>query len=291
MPASINYTEKSRFRSKAVFHIGEAFSVDEYTQEFLSASSTSTNGPTAQDATKLGADPSMYLSAPPTPGPGQGGSDNEGGYLSAASVTSAASLTDGQEAAVRDALKSIGSSAHGVTRRGDRGAKGAVQKLTDRISNELTTITINAPDWRVWHAMKMARDLLFGDNLDVRLLVPISNALITLFIDDDRALPLRQSVLAQDALVRLQMLQLASRTDIPTLNAIAPSVTRTNYAVPSLPRIVGNLAYNAALCIVKAPVYGPLLAFYSPAYFCGWYMSSNYARHEEESMASVKTLT
>lgn len=123
------------------------------------------------------------------------------------------------------------------------------------------------------------------------MLTLCSRSLITLFIDDDRTLPLRQSVLAQDALVRLQMLQLAARTDVPTLNAIAPPVTRTNYAIPSLPRIVGNLIYNALLVLIKAPLYGPLLAFYSPAYFCGWYMSSNYARHEEESMASVKALT
>lgn len=85
-------------------------------------------------------------------------------------------MTDEAAPAVREALKSIGSSAHGVTRRGDRGAKGAVQKLTDRIASELTGITINAPDWRVWHAMKMARDLLFDDDVDVKLLVPLSNA-------------------------------------------------------------------------------------------------------------------
>lgn len=75
VPASINYTEKSRFRSKAVFHIGQPFSVDEYTQEFLSASAAQPH-----DALRPGSDAAGYLSAPLTPGIGQGaGSDNEGG--------------------------------------------------------------------------------------------------------------------------------------------------------------------------------------------------------------------
>lgn len=87
------------------------------------------------------------------------------------------------------------------------------------------------------------------------------------------------------------MLQLASRTDMMTLNAVAPSVSGTNYAVPSLARSLRRLAWYLLLLAGKTPLYGPIFAFYSPAYFVGWYMSSKYARHEEESLASVKSLT
>lgn len=115
-------------------------------------------------------------------------------------------------------------------------------------------------------------------------------SLITLFADDDSPMPLKQIIHAQEALVRLQTLQLAARTDLPTLNCVAPLVSRTNYAVPSLPRIASNLALNVVLLGLKSPLYGPLFAFYFPAYLAGWYISSKHAKHEEESMASVKSL-
>ncbi|CAO1628945.1 unnamed protein product [Parajaminaea phylloscopi] len=296
VPASINYTEKSRFRSKAVFHIGQAFSVDEYSDEFLSASLASSGD------SSLGLGPSdqsiFPYSAPQTPLPQTPAaySDNETSYLSTASASTAASSAV-DIASVKSTLNAIGSATHGMTRRGDRGAKGAVQKLTDRIGSELNAITINAPDWKTWHAMKVARELLWsgkskgGQEMDIRQIVPISNALITLFLDDDRNLPLKRAIIAQEALVRLQMLQLASRTDLTTLNAVAPSVSGTNYAIPSLTRIVANLVANIVLLALKAPLYLPVFLFHSPAYFAGWYMSSKYARHEEESLASVKSLT
>lgn len=123
------------------------------------------------------------------------------------------------------------------------------------------------------------------------MLICSPHSLLTLLLDEDRRLPLKQAVLAQEALVRLQTLQLASRTDLPTLNAIAPSVSGTNYAVPSLSRSFSNLVFHVGLLILKSPLYAPVFAFYAPAYFVGWYMSLKFARHEEESLASVKSLT
>lgn len=182
VPASINYTEKSRFRSRAVFHIGEAFSVDEYTEEFLSSSIATVKKNT------LGLEPGSYRnSAPQTPvlQTPDAQSDNGTSYISTASAsTAASSVLD--LAMVKSALNSVGSSTHGATRRGDRGAKGAVQKLTDRIRAELAAITINAPDWKTWHAMKVARELFWArqgrgreggeSGLDIKQIVPVSNA-------------------------------------------------------------------------------------------------------------------
>lgn len=189
VPASINYTEKSRFRSNAVFHIGEAFSVDEFTEEFLSASLDASNSSQDHGNVKLGGitseQSSFPFSAPQTPmiSTPAPGSDNETSYLSAASITTAgSSATDAP--AIKAALNSVGSSAHGVTRRSDRAAKAAVQKLTDRIGTELNHITINAPDWKLWHAMKISRELFWAGrknesaDLDVKLIVPLSNACV-----------------------------------------------------------------------------------------------------------------
>lgn len=183
VPASINYTEKSRFRSKAVFQIGRAFSVDEYSAEFLSASTKA-----GEEVNLVTSDNSSFpYSAPMTPRPttpvnGSGPAGDDSGYLSAASMTTAVSTSSEAPPALRTAINGIGTTAHGATRRGDRRAKGAVQKLTDRIGTELNAITINAPDWKTWHAMKVARELFWagkrkgGSDLDVKLLVPLSNA-------------------------------------------------------------------------------------------------------------------
>lgn len=271
VPASINYTEKSRFRSKAVFNIGKPFSVDEYTDEFLAAS---TNDPASLLSVRSD-NSSFPYSAPMTPAATSGEEDS---YLSTASIGSNVSK-------------------RGATRRTDQGAKSAVQKLTDRIGRELNEQTVNAPDWRTWHAMKMARELLWqGDikkgrpGFDMKEFVPISNAILALFIEDAQPMPHPQAVVTIDLLVRLQALQLAARTDLPTLNAIAPPFAAHNYSFPSLGRTIRGLLYNLLALTLKTPLYAPVFAFYAPAYFAGYYVSSRHAKHEEESMASVKSL-
>lgn len=301
VPASINYTEKSRFRSKAVFQMGKAFSVDEFTEEFLSASIAS-NGPDTvtfdQVSKSVTSEQSAFpYSAAQTPlipnTPSADTSDGEQSYFSGMSSSNEAAAAD----PMRKVLHGVGAPARGSTRRQDSGAKAAVQKLTDRIGRELNEITFNAPDWKTWHAMKVARELFWqgeskkgGTELDVRLLVPLSNALITLFVDDDQPLPLKQSISTLHTLNRLQTLQLASRTDLTTLNSIAPSISGRNYSFPTVPQTVRGLLYHIVLLAFKSPLYLPLCIFWAPAYFAGWWMSSKHAKHEEESLASVKSL-
>jgi hypothetical protein len=299
VPASINYTEKSRWRSKAVFQMGKAFSVDEYTEEFLAASTE----PSSKIAVSATSDEDGLLGnrsdgssrrfpAPQTPlfpATPAAYSDVEPSYLDPI-VNPGAGLTVPTE---RPPLP------RGTTRRSDRAAKDAVQKLTDRISREMNQITINAPDWKTWHAMKVARELLWqgdakkgGTELDLANIVPISNALIALFEVDEKSdsPPLPQAIHASDVLLRLQALQLAARTDLPTLNAIAPSYNKRNYSFPTKGQTSRALLWNVAQLAVRSPLYVPVFVFYGPAYFAGWYMSSKHAKHEEESMASVKSL-
>ncbi|PWN17985.1 hypothetical protein BCV69DRAFT_90359 [Microstroma glucosiphilum] len=299
IPASINYTEKSRWRSQAIFQMGKAFSVDEYTDEFLAASTE----PSTKIAVSATSDEDGLLGnrsdgssrrfpAPQTPlfpATPAAYSDVEPSYLDPI-VNPGAGLTVPTE---RPPL------ARGTTRRSDRAAKDAVQKLTDRISREMNQITINAPDWKTWHAMKVARELLWqgdakkgGTELDLTHIVPISNALIALFEVDENSdsPPLPQAIHASEVLLRLQALQLAARTDLPTLNAIAPSYNKRNYSFPTKGQTSRALLYNIAQLALRSPLYVPVYIFYGPAYFAGWYMSSKHAKHEEESMASVKSL-
>lgn len=294
VPASINYTEKSRFRSKAVFQMGKAFSVDEYTQEFLSASLAN---PLDQASNKNGTGelpPSAAQTPLPLNTPSATTSDAEQSYFSG--MSSSNETTD----AMRKVLHGVGAPLRGNTRRQDTGAKAAVQKLTDRIGRELNEITFNAPDWKTWHAMKVSRELFWqgqsskkgATDLDMRVLVPLSNALIALFVDvdDSEAIPLKQSVSTLHTLNRLQTLQLASRTDLNTLNSIAPSISSRNYSFPTLSQTLRGLLYHLIMLAIKAPLYLPLCIFWTPAYFAGWWMSSKHAKHEEESLASVKSL-
>lgn len=303
VPASINYTEKSRFRSKAVFQMGKAFSVDEFTDEFLSASLAAPNGAEGRLAVpgqdEGGSLPGSALQTPGIPDtPMAVTSDGEQSYFSGVSSSNEAAVGSGAIDPMRRVLHGVGAPLRGNTRRQDNGAKQAVQKLTDRIGRELNEITFNAPDWKTWHAMKVSRELFWqgsskkgGTDLDVKLLVPLSNALITLFVDNNNeSPPLKQSIATLHTLNRLQTLQLASRTDLETLNSVAPSISGRNYSFPTISQTLRGLAYNILVLALKAPLYLPLCLFWAPAYFAGWWMSSKHAKHEEESLASVKSL-
>ncbi|CAO1625905.1 unnamed protein product [Sympodiomycopsis kandeliae] len=294
VPASINYTEKSRFRSRAVFQMGKPFSVDEFTEEFLSASisATNNNGDETEGNISSAVQTPMIGLTPSAAGATT--SDGEHSYFSGMS----SSAENGVDP-MRQVLHGVGAPLRGNTRRQDTSAKAAVQKLTNRISKELNEITFNAPDWRTWHAMKVSRELFWqGSNnkkgasdLDIRLLVPLSNALIALFVDgEQQGAVYKQSIATLHTLNRLQTLQLASRTDLETLNSIAPSISGRNYSFPRVGQTLRGLMYHIILLLIKAPLYLPLCLFWGPAYFAGWWMSSKHAKHEEESLASVKSL-
>lgn len=105
IPAGINFTSKSRYRSSACLEWGPVFQVDEYAAQFLKTASSS-----------------------------------------------------------------------------EPEAREAVAKLTDRIGEELKKLSINAPDWITWHAMKIGRELIWQTEEDfpVRFLRPISNECVIL---------------------------------------------------------------------------------------------------------------
>ncbi|PWN40212.1 hypothetical protein IE81DRAFT_349442 [Ceraceosorus guamensis] len=287
VPASLNYTEKSRFRGDAIFQYGKAFSIDDFTREFLAGAAQDlqesyfaqprSSGDTASGAAtpafpghslKLGLDTATASgpSAPPTPGLG-------------------GPTTGEQDAAAA--------------------AKRAVAKLTDKIGEEIHKMTIDAPDWKTWHAAKMARELVWWRPAMVPLkdFVEITNAFISLF--DSSELVAEE---AMDALFTLQAVSLAARTEVFTLNHLArrmaPATARTGWgsnrgqldarraasALPSTSSAAIFVLDEAFKLALRLPHIALMAVIYAPAYIVGASLSLKYASHEEESMASAKAL-
>lgn len=196
VPASINYTDKSRFRSEAVFQFGPAFSVDEYTQEFLSDAQVAAEVAARKDFPFDVQPRDPLASVPHTPGPsiivsGDNGPHPEtrmrlgldigdqsrnGSALQTPLDPNGPTLDRAETNGV--SLLQTPSSTVSKAPSSSSGARAAVKKLTDRIGAEIYKLTIDAPDWATWHGIKMARELIWsrGGSLPLRDLVPISNA-------------------------------------------------------------------------------------------------------------------
>lgn len=113
---------------------------------------------------------------------------------------------------------------------------------------------------------------------------------------------------AKEALVTLQAMVIASSTDVYTLNALEKAFGRRSSprstsilaliptgqdAAQTLPSLKLSLLYfgeQLLWLLVRLPYVLPLALVYVPAYAVGWGLSLRYASHEEESMASAKSL-
>ncbi|KAE8223523.1 hypothetical protein CF319_g3457 [Tilletia indica] len=178
-------------------------------------------------------------------------------------------------------------------------ARETVKALTDRIENDLRSLTINAPDWETWHAMRMAREMLWPKkrSLPLEHLLGASNAIIQLLSDENY--PAQEDYLrkraakARAALCRLQCLCIAANTDLWTLNDIAAGLAKRrrptdvvptpHWPLRTLTRQSLNLSWRSLYLI-------PLVALHAPVLLLTAYLQATRASHEEESMASAKTL-
>ncbi|KAK0537280.1 hypothetical protein OC834_000852 [Tilletia horrida] len=178
-------------------------------------------------------------------------------------------------------------------------AREAVQALTDRIRDELKSLTLNAADWPTWHAMRMARELLWPKRRSLAMdnFLDASNAILDL-VSDDRY-PAQEDFLrkraakARDALCRLQCLCIAANTDLFTLNDIATGLARRRRPTDTVPtphwplRSLTRQSYSLSW---RALYLGPLLALHAPVLLITAWLQATRSSHEEESMASAKTL-
>lgn len=317
IPAAINYTDKSRFRSHAVFSFGPAFAVDDYTKQFLAEDEVDTGiSVTKEFLAQLAVN--LAGSSPPTPGPSvilRGGS--EGPHpesrmrlgLDIGNDSSDEKATDSnapllRQAALNGLQSTIKTSKAPTT---NTSARMAVAKLTDRIGAEIYKMTIDAPDWRTWHSIKMTRELIWkrSGELPLQNLVSISNAIVAIL-----NAPIPEARRANESLCNLQALVIASSTDVFTLNLLQrvftikdssirsssatsiaiPSRKEASGAIPSLYATTAFLIWQILILAIRLPYVAPLAAIYLPAYAVGWGLSLRYASHEEESMASAKSL-
>lgn len=312
VPAAINYTDKSRFRSEAIFEFGEPFTVDEYMTEFMSKAVEGADG-NLQVAGNAFASALSDTGMPPTPGPsvivnGADGPHPPSRMRLGLDVGLATSADEQAKASTKEILQKASKAPSNTT-----SARTAVSKLTDRIGTEIYKMTIDAPDWTTWHSVKMARELIWKKNgqLPLRNIVSISNALVAIL-----NAPIPQARTANETLCALQGLVLASSTDVYTLNALAklfslprramqpatigtgdqdedlvlPTRRRAERAVPGILPATLYLIRQILALTIRLPYVLPLALMYVPAYSISWYLSKKYSSHEEESMASAKSL-
>ncbi|UZJ54094.1 hypothetical protein CBS101457_003414 [Exobasidium rhododendri] len=318
VPASINYTDKSRFRGRALFKFGPAFSVDQYTEEFLSDDVVTPQLPSKEFPFHQLVNSHLVNSLPPTPGPSTilpGG--NEGPHpesrvrlgleLGTPTKSDGPILTQAHLNGISTATTAISSSSSQKATAPLSSARTAVARLTDRIGAEIYKMTIDAPDWKTWHSIKMAREIIWsrGGDLPLENLVSISNALVAVL-----NAPLPEAQRANEALCLLQGLVVASATDVFTLNVLQqqfpaqakaalptdsafvaiPCRAEAQAALPSAPASAAFLFSQVVFLAIRIPYVAPLAIVYMPAYAVGWGLSLRYASHEEESMASAKSL-
>ncbi|CAD6890653.1 unnamed protein product [Tilletia controversa] len=178
-------------------------------------------------------------------------------------------------------------------------ARETVKALTDRIENDLRSLTINAPDWETFHAARMARELLWPKkkSLPLEQFLNASNAILEL-VSDDRY-PAQEEYLrkraskARAALCRLQCLCIAANTDLWTLNDFAAGLSKRRRPTDSVPTPHGPLRAltRQSISLSWHSLYLlPLLALHAPVLLLTGYLQATKASHEEESMASAKTL-
>ncbi|SPO41624.1 uncharacterized protein PSFLO_07106 [Pseudozyma flocculosa] len=264
LPAAIVYSDKSRFRSRAILRFGKPITLDAYVDEFLSS--------------------------PVFPG------------------------SDGSRDARASSPNVKDPSAEPSP------AHKAVARLTAAIQAAIEGMTFNAPDWESFQAVRAARELIWnlqsdgtGDkDIDMRKFVAASNALLAvLTLDRDGARapsgsPVRRELSeasrdARRALFAYACLLRLCDTDSRVLSLVmqrhggdSTSTAAGSHASPSLPEPRAALAglFSAVKSLVirlpyLVPTFLPTLL---PTYLLPSRIAHHFAKKEEESLSSVKTL-
>lgn len=152
---------------------------------------------------------------------------------------------------------------------------------------------------------------LFSYSIPPSFFPSIASSLITLFTKGEISTstsnssptfaPLPKATQVSETLVKLSALLIASRTDLFTYNSLCSQIqsqTRSkkkNYSkldenIPSLYFSSKILIANVLSLAIRLPYALPVFAVHTPAMFIGWSLSKKYASHEEESMASAKSI-
>ncbi|GAA6021477.1 hypothetical protein JCM10207_005771, partial [Rhodosporidiobolus poonsookiae] len=166
--------------------------------------------------------------------------------------------------------------------------KTAVKKLTQRIFDEMSRVTVNAPDWESRHAATMARKVLWPDDrkLPLKHLREIDQTLIDLFAAPNPSPSLvRLATLLttyRDALNTTALTHL-SLSSLPLPSVLDPSIP---HPLPTRMRVLSQLLLSTLSCLIRLPFFLLPLLVHLPVYLFARYASSG-ALEEDQAQNKV----
>ncbi|EIN05733.1 hypothetical protein PUNSTDRAFT_106716 [Punctularia strigosozonata HHB-11173 SS5] len=170
----------------------------------------------------------------------------------------------------------------------DARARATVRKLTNAIETSLFELTINAPDWDILYASRMARDILWRDpeRINLKYWVPVNQRLIGIM---DKTSGRER---CQPALLRYYSLLHYTGLAHADLSAVLSSRAGESYR-PSVGRALAKFVANFLRMTLHpgAILFAPMLVLHVPAYLLGLAAARMFAPPgEEEAPAQWKTV-
>ncbi len=165
--------------------------------------------------------------------------------------------------------------------------KATVKRLTKRMELEMHKMTVNAPDWDVKYAAKMATELLWRkeDNLALADYVDVAQTLTDLFAtEDERIDRLKATLVRYHQLLFSSRLSNSALTDLPLPKDLDPAQP---VPVPGRLRTLALLIKDTIVSSVQFPLFVIPFLFHLPVYAIGMFGAS-LAEDEEETRAQMK---
>ncbi|CAE6366655.1 unnamed protein product [Rhizoctonia solani] len=168
-------------------------------------------------------------------------------------------------------------------------ARACAKNLTKKITSQMRSSTINAPDWDTMYSAKMARSLLWprARSLNLGDFVPVSQVLIDLFSGPNKS-PLfestRKALLKYYSLLQSAKLSHEALADLPLPRTLDPSVEAP---LPSRLSTLAVLLKDTIATTIRLPFFVLPALIHLPAYvLCR--MLARMVEEEEETQAQMK---
>ncbi|KAG5715948.1 Glycerol-3-phosphate O-acyltransferase 2 [Termitomyces sp. T112] len=174
---------------------------------------------------------------------------------------------------------------------GEGASRAAVKRLTRAIESELLEATINAPDWNVLFAARMARDILWEGNKSIDLddFVAISQTLVDLF-SGDTPIPhfrtTKRNLLEYYSLLQSTHLTNSELKSLPLPRSLNPNIIAP---IPSRLFTLLILIRDSLSALIRLPFFLFPLIMYSPVYSMGR-LGARLVKDEEETQAQNKVV-
>lgn len=165
----------------------------------------------------------------------------------------------------------------------------AVKALSRQLETELIEATINAQDWDTLYTARMARDLLWESENDIRLddFVAVSQTLVDLFSNPDIVPSFnqtRRNLLTYYGLLQSSHLTNKVLASLPLPRSLDPNTPTT---IPSRLLTLLILIKDTIIALVALPFFFLPLIVHAPVYFMGR-LGAKMVEDEEETQAQNK---